>query len=611
MFTPEMSTCQTVLEHVPERRVERRGLRLRLHLPGRREADPGRVRQERPLRARPSPRPPPAPTGPSPRSACRPGLHPGAFTTSYARGEDRGRRRARARRCATRTLKYRINGADARAGARGLEGRRDLRRRGQPLLRRVPRRGRRGAGRLGRGVVHRRGQDGRKASSAFTYRVAARPAADVLVVAEEGGTPAAEDAAGDALAATDRKAIVWDVATQGAPDALGVLSTSARSSATPAPSALRQADPARRPRLPQRGRQADRRRREDRRARPGSAGPSPTTSASTTWAPTTGGLDPRARLHRLRRLRLADRARRRRRNPLDNAGPYSVTPPTQLTADKYPQFASAGSGRFATAVSPFEPYAGSSFAASCTPTTPTSGSPGPSTSPASPRRQARACALPGQLGHRARLRQPRRRGHTVGQDDWTTPSATAAPAPTAPAECGEGYYLAEHPWRSTTSPSARTAARRPAPAAPGTPSPAPSSGWRQASLRPERLRGQGVELSLAYVSDPGIGERGVLRRRRLARRRRRATETEGFETSLGAWSVPGPPGRQPRQRHRLGAPARPFQTYGAVTTDDTVLLGLAWSTSPRRPTAAALIESPGLTCDDTPDGTSQPCGDGS
>ncbi|BFO20551.1 hypothetical protein SHKM778_69390 [Streptomyces sp. KM77-8] len=49
--------------------------------------------------------------------------------------------------------------------------------------------------------------------------------------------------------------------------------------------------------------------------------------------------------------------------------------------------------------------------------------------------------------------------------------------------------------------------------------------------------------------------------------------TEGFENSLGAWTVSGPPAGSPavlRDWTRTGAL---FQTYGAVTTGDTVLLG--------------------------------------
>ena len=60
-------------------------------------------------------------------------------------------------------------------------------------------------------------------SERFTYTVAERPKADTLVVAEEGATATQTQTYVDALKANGKKALVWDVATQGAPDALGVL----------------------------------------------------------------------------------------------------------------------------------------------------------------------------------------------------------------------------------------------------------------------------------------------------------------------------------------------------------------------------------------------------
>ncbi len=60
-------------------------------------------------------------------------------------------------------------------------------------------------------------------STHFTYTVARRPAADTLVVAEEGAAATQAQTYVDALKANGRKTVVWDVATQGAPDALGVL----------------------------------------------------------------------------------------------------------------------------------------------------------------------------------------------------------------------------------------------------------------------------------------------------------------------------------------------------------------------------------------------------
>ena len=50
-FTPEMSTCEDAANSDPDRPVGRRGLRQRVRVPRRREADPGGVQEEHPVRA--------------------------------------------------------------------------------------------------------------------------------------------------------------------------------------------------------------------------------------------------------------------------------------------------------------------------------------------------------------------------------------------------------------------------------------------------------------------------------------------------------------------------------------------------------------------------------
>ncbi|MEU1166804.1 hypothetical protein ABZ372_43275, partial [Streptomyces sp. NPDC005921] len=69
-----------------------------------------------------------------------------------------------------------------------------------------------------------------------------------------------------------------------------------------------------------------------------------------------------------------------------------------------------------------------------------------------------------------------------------------------------------------------------------------------------------------------------------------ATETEGFETSLGSWSVAGPPAGSPavlKDWERTGAL---FKTYGAVTTDRTVLLGFGLEQVTSAADRAALVK---------------------
>ncbi len=52
-----------------------------------------------------------------------------------------------------------------------------------------------------------------------------------------------------------------------------------------------------------------------------------------------------------------------------------------------------------------------------------------------------------------------------------------------------------------------------------------------------------------------------------------ASGAEGFETSLGAWRAAGPPPGSPAVRKDWTRTGALYRTYGAVTTDDTVLLG--------------------------------------
>ncbi|CAM5513185.1 hypothetical protein SGLAM104S_06369 [Streptomyces glaucescens] len=146
------------VERGPGRRLEGRGLRVRLHLPGRREADPAGVRQEHPLRAlRRRVRRPPRPAEVRGRHG-RPGLHPGGVHHLLRAWRPPGGLRRRPQVGARQGAEVPRQRRPRRGhGPAPLEGRRDLRRRGQPLLRRVPREGRRRrTGRRGRGLVHRR-----------------------------------------------------------------------------------------------------------------------------------------------------------------------------------------------------------------------------------------------------------------------------------------------------------------------------------------------------------------------------------------------------------------------------------------------------------------------
>lgn len=100
-----------------------------------------------------------------------------------------------------------------------------------------------------------------------------------------------------------------------------------------------------------------------------------------------------------------------------------------------------------------------------------------------------------------------------------------------------------------------------------------SNGWQQVGYDLSAYAGKSVEVSITYVTDPGSGGHGVLADEASLVLNGTATQTEGFETSLGPWSVPGPPAGSPAALKDWARTGALFQTYGAVTTDRTVLLG--------------------------------------
>jgi hypothetical protein len=164
--------------------------------------------------------------------------------------------------------------------------------------------------------------------------------------------------------------------------------------------------------------------------------------------------------------------------------------------------------------------------------------------------------------------------HRVGQDDWTTlPEAGGLTDTTPPTECEVGFLLDEHPFLEhyLTLP----------PSGPCTPTgetggawnaiTGTSDGWQQVSFDLSAYRNSEVEVMISYVTDPFTGGAGVFVDQTRLRIGGTVTGQEGFETSLGPWTVPGAPAESPgndgdfvRAQSEVGA---------AITTDDTVLLG--------------------------------------
>ena len=386
MFTPEMSTCQTASDLDPNDAWNAADCQSVFNFPD----DEKLIQQEFAknipfaLSLAESAAQPDQPKSSLGLSAAD--FTPAAFSTSYARGADQEVSVVVRKSVRDKELKYRVNGGRTYDQAlRPWKGGETYG--GEDNLYFDEYRAKVQDGVPGDKVeVWFTGEtkSGKKVSSGhFTYTLAERPRADVLVVAEEGATATQAQPYVDALKASGRKALVWDVATQGAPDALGVLGhfdTVVHYTGASTPGVATQLQL--RAFLNEGGKLVEAGELAGgnvdlgggtlsndfgqyylgaytRTSTPGATG----FTGSGELAGFTGALGPAAG------------------NPLDRAGTYGVTS-DELPAADYPQFASAGAGRSPgpstrtarTRAPPWRPP--------CTPTTPTSASPGPSTSPA-------------------------------------------------------------------------------------------------------------------------------------------------------------------------------------------------------------------------------------
>ncbi|UXY35187.1 M14 family metallopeptidase [Streptomyces albidocamelliae] len=594
MFTPEMSTCQTASDVDPDDAWKAADCRSVFNFPD----DEKLIQQEFAknvpfaLSVAETAAHPDRPVSTVGLSAAD--FTPAAFTTSYSRGADQQVSVVVRRAIRDKELKYRVDGGRTHdralrhwKGGEVYGGEDDLYfdeyraavRDGEP-------------GDKVEVWFTGRTRGGKKVSSThFTYTVAERPRADTLVVAEEGATATQARTYADALKAAGHRALVWDVATRGVPDALNVLKhfrtvvhySGAKGPGNPVQLQLRAY-------LNEGGRLI-----EAGELAGGSVdlgdgtlsddfsqyylgAYSRTSTKGATGFTGTGGLDGLS-------AALADAPG----NPLDRAGTYGVTS-DELPASRYPQFRSAGAGRFAGTVNPYGPYAGSGMAAAV------------HTDDAY-KRLTRTIDLTGVTAAdrpalSTRLLWDTEPGydhavveaHTVGADDWTTlPEASGATKTAVPAECGGGFLIGEHPWLKHYLTLSGNAC-----AASGTTGTwnsltGSSAGWQQVSFDLSAYAGRTVELSISYVTDPGSGGHGVLADDASLVTGTTVRDTEGFESSLGAWKAAGPPPGSPAVLKDWTRTGTLFQTYGAVTTRDTVLLGFGIEQVPSAADRAALL----------------------
>ncbi|MBT2402261.1 MULTISPECIES: M14 family metallopeptidase [unclassified Streptomyces] len=436
-----------------------------------------------------------------------------------------------------------------------------------------------------------RDRSGKQVSSEhFTYTVAERPRADVLVIAEEGAKAQHARTYVDALRANGKSAAVWDVATQGVPHHLGVLShfrTAVHYTGAKTPGGDTQL--AVRDFLNEGGKLIEAGELAGGNAQVGRAvtndfsqyylGAYGRASVSGATAFTGAGTLAGAKGG------LGDAAD----NPLNAPGSYTVTSET-LAPTQFPQFKSAQAGQYAGVVNPYAPYAGTGMASAAhedddwkrlTRTIDLTG-----VSAADKPQLKTALNWNVEEGYDHAVLE----SHTVGADDWTTlPEAGGLSSATVPEECGAGFFVNGHPFLRHYLTVASGGCTAQGTSGSWNSFTGSSGGWKQVSFDLSAYAGKSVEVSLSYVTDPGSGGRGVFADE--ARLSVGGTEqaAEGFETSLGAWTAQGSPAGSPEVPGDWARTGELFKSYASVTTRNTVLLGFGLEHVPAAADRAVLV----------------------
>ncbi|GLY95329.1 M14 family metallopeptidase [Actinoplanes sp. NBRC 103695] len=394
---------------------------------------------------------------------------------------------------------------------------------------------------------------GSATSGHFTYRVAAPRKGDVLVLADEGAPATNAKLYADAIG----KATVWDVATQGTPDDLGVLShfdavvwEVAGKAAAPATTLAVRDYLNSGGKLVKAGRGAAA---HDPLAGTGVNADdfaqywlgvdSPATSTGATGF-TGGGV--------------LQGATATLKNP---ANPVTMFSATGEVLPHLPRFASAPAGVYQGLRGPFEPFTGAGQAsikhrdnayARLTRTADLSAA----TAAQNPQLSL-ALSVDTEPGWDALVIEAR----TAGGDDWTTLPFTGSGS-TVPEDCA--FLVGLHPELAryltpdgpTCTATGTTGAWH---SVTGT-----SNGWKQISADLSRYAGKSVELSVTYLSDGSTGGRGAFVDDAKIVIGGTEAATDTFEENLGAWSAAA------GEWQRTGAVLR---SYAAVSTQRTVTLG--------------------------------------
>ncbi|WP_328970949.1 M14 family metallopeptidase [Streptomyces sp. NBC_00239] len=577
MFTPEMTTCQTASESDPNDAWKPEDCASGFNFPDDEKLIQAEYAKNVPFALSV------AETASHPdRATSSVGMTaadftPNRFATSYARGGAQPVSVTARKALRDKKLNYRINGGRThRADLKPWKGGEIYG--GEDNLRFDEYRAKvEGAGRGDTVEVWFTGRNasGRTvASNYFSYTVATRPRADVLVIAEEGAPAQHAKAYVDALRANGRSAVVWDVATQGAPHALGVLShfrTAVHYTGAQAPGGATQL--ALRDYLNEGGKLIEAGELAGGRAQVGRA---LTDDFSQYWLGAYGRANARgatgftgARALAGAGGPLGDVAG----NPLNAPGAYTVTSEA-LAPAQFPQFKSAQGGTYKGVVNPYAPYAGS-YMASAT------------HEDSDWKRLVRTVDLTGvSAADRPQLKVALNwnvepgydhavlEAHTAGAEDWTTlPEASGLTSATVPEECGGGFFVNGQPFLRHYLTVAGGGCTATGTSGAWNSFTGSSNGWQQTGFDLSAYAGKKVEVSLSYITDPSSGGRGVFADDAKLVVAGAERDVEGFETSLGGWTAQGSPAGSPEVPGDWSRTGELFRSFASVTTRDTVLLG--------------------------------------
>ncbi|WP_447036701.1 M14 family zinc carboxypeptidase [Streptomyces sp. DSM 118878] len=592
MFTPEMSTCQTVSNVDPDDAWKPQDCASIFTFPD----DEKLIQQEF------------AKNVPFALAVAETALHPDepvsvtdieapdftadSFSTSYARGGDQEVSVTARKSVRDKELNYRINGGrthdeDLKAWKGGeTYG-------GEDNLYFDQYRAEVEDARVGDKVevwFTGRAKKGRTHSEHFTYTVAERPKASVLVVAEEGAPAAQTRGYVDAVKANGRTAAVWDVAKQGVPHPLGVLShfsAVVHYTGDPVPGAPTQL--ALRSYLNEGGKLVEAGERTGAAVDLGEARSDDFAqyylgAYERLSAPGVTGFEGAGALAKAKTPLGAAEG-----NPLDKAGRFTVTS-DNLPAKEFPRFTSAAAGSYPGLTNPYAPFEGQGMASATHADqdykrlTRTLDLTGVTAADAPELRFALNWNLEAGYDHGVL------EAHTVGGDDWTTlPDKNGNSSATVPAECAAGFLANLHPFLRhylTVGADACTASGTSGRWNSFTGS---SSGFKPVAFDLSAYAGKKVEVSLSAVTDPSSGGRGLFADNARLVVGGTATETEGFETSLGSWATSPTPAGSPNITGDWARTGELYRPHAAVTARDSVLLGFGFEHVPGNAERAALM----------------------